>query len=170
MDINNDNCLSYNLNWKSKSLFLYWDLPKNKSLTAIARKLRKSGVLSEVIFWEIFKNKDLLGWDIDRQVIIGNFIVDFFIPELGLIFEIDGSSHNFKYQYDLEREKFLNSLNLEIIQIADIDVKQNIDKVLHYILEKTKSRELHLKNGIKTSTPSASADTPQEGNKSNNDL
>jgi len=56
-------------------------------------KLRKQGILSEVLFWEAFKDKEKIkGYDIDRQVIIGNFIVDFFIAELGLVVEIDGNS------------------------------------------------------------------------------
>ena len=57
-------------------------------------------------------------------MIIGNYIVDFFIPELGLVFEIDGSSHDDKLEYDAERDNFMQSLNLEVIRIPDIDVKK----------------------------------------------
>ena len=67
------------LDWQSSSLFPYWTLPKNKNLNAKAKELRQSGVLSEVIFWQKFNIKsNLSGFDIDRQVIIDNFIVDFF--------------------------------------------------------------------------------------------
>ena len=110
-------------------LFNYFTLPKNKNLKEKAKDLRKAGNLSEVIFWKTFKNKELLGWDIDRQVIIGNYIVDFIINELGLVFEIDGYSHNLKGEYDLERDKYLKSLNLEIIHFRDIEIKKDIENV-----------------------------------------
>jgi hypothetical protein len=66
------------INWQNNSLFPYWTLPKNQKLKERARELRKQGILSEVIFWKKFKDKKALGWDIDKQVIIDNFIVDFF--------------------------------------------------------------------------------------------
>jgi very-short-patch-repair endonuclease len=119
--------------WKSKSLFPYWDLPKNKELTQTARKLRKQGILSEVVFWNKFKNIDLLKYDIDRQVIIGNYIVDFFIAEIGLVIEIDGSTHNDKIGKDKLREEYLESHDLKVIRISDKDVLHKIDKVYVFI-------------------------------------
>src|SRR3989338_8267136 len=113
--------------WNPKSLYPYWEIPKNKLLTDRAKDLRKAGNLSEVIFWQTFKNKKKLGFDIDRQVIIGNYIVDFFIPELGLVFEIDGSSHDNKIEYDSERDSFMQSLNLQVVRISDIDIKNNVN-------------------------------------------
>ena len=68
--------------WNPKSLYPYWEIPKNKLLKERAKELRKAGNLSEVIFWQIFKDKKKIGFDIDRQVIIGNYIVDFFKMEL----------------------------------------------------------------------------------------
>jgi len=131
--------------WDSKSLYPYWEIPKNKLLKERARGLRKAGNLSEVIFWQIFKNKDKLGFDIDRQVIIGNYIVDFFIQELGLVFEIDGSSHDGKVEYDLERDNFMKSLDLKVVRISDIDVKKNIQSVYNIVLKTIQKRENELK-------------------------
>ncbi len=77
--------------------------------------------------------------DIDRQVIIGNYIVDFIINELGLVFEIDGYSHNLKGNYDLERDSYLRSLNLEIIRFKDIEIKkyiENVKKSDKFVIEK----------------------------------
>ena len=107
--------------------------------------MRKAGNLSEVLFWQTFKDKNKLDFDIDRQVIIGNYIVDFFIPELGLVFEIDGSSHDDKLEYDAERDNFMQSLNLEVIRIPDIDVKKNISSVYQLVLETIHKRETELK-------------------------
>jgi very-short-patch-repair endonuclease len=134
------------MKYKEKSLFQFWELPKNKNLTSKAKELRKGGILSEVLFWQHFKNKELIdGWDIDRQVIIGNYIVDFFIAELGMIIEIDGSTHDFKYDYDKVRDSFFDSYELEVIHIKDIEVKRNIDGVHKFILEQIRKREAKLK-------------------------
>ena len=131
--------------WNPKSLYPYWEIPKNKLLKERARELRKAGNLAEVIFWQTFKDKKKIGFDVDRQVIIGNYIVDFFIPELGLVFEIDGSSHDGKIEYDTERDNFMESLNLQIVRISDIDVKKNIQSIYNFVLKTIKERENELK-------------------------
>lgn len=127
--------------WNPKSLYPYWEIPKNKLLEDRAKSLRKAGNLSEVLFWETFKDKKKLGFDIDRQVVIGNYIVDFFIPELGLVFEIDGSSHDDKIEYDAERDAFMKDLNLQVVRILDIDVKKNIASVYKFTLGTIHKRE-----------------------------
>lgn len=82
-------------------------LPKNKNLIPKARNLRKAGILSEVLFWKQVRNKQFYGLDFDRQRIIGNYIVDFYLKNLGLIIEIDGSSHDNKEKYDDKRQQYL---------------------------------------------------------------
>src|SRR3989344_442513 len=127
--------------WNPKSFYPYWEIPKNKLLTERAKHLRKAGNLAEVLFWQIFKDKKKLGFDIYRQVIIGNYIVDFFIPELGLVFEIDGSSHDDKIEYDSERDAFMKDLHLQIIRVLDADVKKNLGSVFQLVLETTQKRK-----------------------------
>ena len=55
----------------------YSQLPYNPKLKEKAKQLRKSGNLSEVIFWNKVKNKQVLNLDFERQKIIGNYIVYF---------------------------------------------------------------------------------------------
>ena len=131
--------------WEKSSLYPYWEIPKNKKLNERARFFRKRGVLSEVLFWKALKNKKEIGFDIDRQIIIGNYIVDFFIPELGLVFEIDGESHSNKELYDKERDIFMQELNLKVVRVSDLDVKNNLSEVYKYILKIIKERERFLK-------------------------
>jgi very-short-patch-repair endonuclease len=100
-------------------------LPYNPKLKDKAKELRQAGNLSEVIMWNMVKNKKLLGLDFDRQKIIGNYIVDFYCANLGLIIEIDGESHDFKGEYDQKREHFLKDLGLEIIHFEDIALKKD---------------------------------------------
>ena len=131
--------------WK----YNYSKLPKNPRLKTKAKELRQAGVLSEVLFWLEFKEKKLLGYDIDRQVIIGNYIVDFFIPELGLVFEIDGESHNYKGEYDIIRENFLKSLHLGIVHFEDIAIKKAMDGVVGQVMLSIRDREKYIESLVR---------------------
>jgi len=131
--------------WNPKSLYPYWEIPKNKLLVSRIKELRKAGNLAEVLFWQTFKDKKKLGFDVDRQVIIGNYIVDFFIPELGLVFEIDGRSHDDKLEYDAERNAFMQDLKLQVVRILDIDVKKNMSSTYQFVLETIRKRKDALK-------------------------
>lgn len=105
-------------------------LPKNKDLLSRSRSLRKGYVLSEVIFWKQVRNKEFHDIDFDRQRIIGNYIVDFYIKSLGLIIEIDGSSHGNKEELDRMEQQFLESLNLKIYRISDFRIKNDLANVM----------------------------------------
>ncbi len=109
------------------------DLPYNPKLKDRAKELRKSNVLSEVIFWNSIKNKQFWGLDFDRQKVIGNYIVDFYLKQLSLIVEIDGISHNDKQDYDEERQKYLESLGLNVIRFNDNDIKRDLTAVIKYL-------------------------------------
>ena len=52
--------------------------------------------LSEVLLWNELKQKNILGYDFDRQRPIGEYIVDFYCKELSLVIEIDGDTHIYR--------------------------------------------------------------------------
>lgn len=145
----------------------YKELPYNPKLKERARELRKAGNLAEVLFWMEVKNNKFLALDFHRQKIIGNYIVDFYCPELNLVIEIDGSSHNDKIEYDEKREQYLISLDLKIIHYNDVDVKKNLNGVMENLKEicgKLLNSPLR-KEKKEENTPSL-RDTPlKEGNK-----
>jgi len=132
----------------------YKSLPYNKALKSKAASLRKAGNLSEALLWLQLKNKQFKGFDFDRQKIIGNFIVDFFCVDNGVVIEVDGDSHDEKYEYDCRRETFLQDLGLTIIHILDIDVKKNIEGVM-LMLEKHSAF-------VKNDHPVTCGDTPPQ--------
>jgi len=136
----------------------YSRLPYNPKLKEKAGKLRKAGNLSEVLFWNRVKNKQLLNLDFERQKIIGNYIVDFYCAELSLVIEIDGESHDFKGEYDNIRDYYLRGLNLKVLHIEDIRIKKDLDSLMNEIY----SFIVQLKQ---ENTPSNQRfATPQEGN------
>ncbi len=66
---------------------------------------RRAGNLSEVIMWKLLKNKNLYGLKFSRQIRIGNYIVDFYCKERKIAIEIDGWSHDNKYEYASRAEQ-----------------------------------------------------------------
>ena len=108
-------------------------IPYKPKLKEAARKLRKSGTLSEVLLWTYLKKKKMRGYDFDRQKPLGNYIVDFFCNELMLAIEIDGCSHNEKSEEDRIRQAKLESLEIRFLRFHDSDIKKNIQGVLWVI-------------------------------------
>ncbi len=114
-------------------------LPLNPNLKIRAKALRQARNLSEVLFWMQVTKGGFHKIDFDRQKVIGNYIVDFYVKRLRLIIEIDGSSHIGKELYDAEREMFLVSLGLTMYRIPVFDIMQYmhvvIDRLEHFIVE-----------------------------------
>jgi very-short-patch-repair endonuclease len=141
-------------------------LPYNPALKQRARELRKAGNLSEVLFWNVVKNKQLNGQDFDRQRVIGNYIVDFYCHEYSLVVEIDGSSHNDKQAYDQARDEYLEALGLKVLHVQDVDVKQNLAGVVALVRQQLNARHtarsLCVVNSQST-TPSLRATPSKEG-------
>jgi very-short-patch-repair endonuclease len=113
----------------------YLDLPANSLLSERARALRKARNFPEVLFWMHVNKKQFHGLDFDRQRIIGNYIVDFYVKALALIIEIDGDSHDGKEAQDDERERWLKSMGCKIIRFPAYMVTNATGQVL-FNLEK----------------------------------
>ena len=106
------------------------NLPYNASLKSRAKALRKAGNFSEVVFWKEVRNKSFWNIDFDRQRIIGNYIVDFYVKALGLVVEIDGEIHNFQEEYDEKREMFLKELGLKVFRISTTKMLFDTENVM----------------------------------------
>jgi very-short-patch-repair endonuclease len=106
------------------------NLPYNVSLKSRAKALRKAGNFSEVVFWKEVRNKSFWNIDFDRQRIIGNYIVDFYVKALGLVVEIDGEIHNFQEEYDEKREMYLKELGLKIFRISTTKMLFDTENVM----------------------------------------
>jgi very-short-patch-repair endonuclease len=105
-------------------------LPANPNFKVRAKALRQARNLSEVLFWIQVTKGGFHKIDFDRQKVIGNYIVDFYVKKLRLIIEIDGSSHIGKEDYDVERERFLVSLGLRMYRISVFDIMRNMHRVI----------------------------------------
>lgn len=101
------------------------NLPFNPHLIPLLKEKRQAGILSEVLFWKKVRAGRFHAIDFDRQRMIGNYIVDFYVKTLGLVIEIDGSSHDEKQVYDGNRQEYLESLGLLVFSITDFDMRNN---------------------------------------------
>lgn len=111
----------------------YMALPFNPALKERAKELRNAGMLHEVLLWRQLKRKNINGLDFDRQKIIGNYIVDFFCSEKGVVIEADGVSHLGKEKNDANRDAYLESLGLVVIRIAVKDIFRNMEGVVAFL-------------------------------------
>ena len=105
------------------------NLPRSSRLNQLSKDKRKAGILPEVLFWKQVRKGSFHKIDFDRQRIIGNYIVDFYVKSLGLIIEVDGSSHDYKQAYDAARQDYLESFGLKVFRCTNFDVKNNINAV-----------------------------------------
>ncbi|MBQ9540653.1 MAG: endonuclease domain-containing protein [Alphaproteobacteria bacterium] len=102
------------------------------NLVNFARSNRRAGNLAEALLWNKLK-QDKLGFTFTRQKPIGNYIADFYCHAKKLVIEIDGFTHGTKYEYDRERDAYMESLGIRVIRITDHDVKRNMSNVLYWI-------------------------------------
>jgi very-short-patch-repair endonuclease len=116
-------------------------IPYNPKLKKIARELRNNSTLSEVLLWNEIKKKSL-GYEFHRQVPINEFIVDFYCPELLLVIEIDGSTHDYNFENDNLRQTKLEELGIKIVRYSDIEVKKSMNEVLRSLENRISEIEL----------------------------
>ncbi|WOD06231.1 endonuclease domain-containing protein [Marinomonas sp. GJ51-6] len=98
--------------------------------------LRKNMTEPERRLWSKIRNRQL-GVKFRRQFGIGQYVVDFYCPEKRLVVEVDGDSHfnDSSATYDLARDAYFNSLNIQVLRFTNLDVMQNLDGVLLVIME-----------------------------------
>ncbi len=108
----------------------YLALKYNPKLNQRARALRQARNLPEVLFWMRVNQGQFFDLDFDRQKIIGNYIVDFYCKSLGLIIEIDGSSHLDREEEDAVREAWLRDQGCRIIRFTSLLIMEHMDQVI----------------------------------------
>lgn len=114
----------------------------NKDLKAFARKLRNDSTLGEVILWNnLLKQKQCLGYQFVRQFSVGNYILDFACRKLKLAIEIDGYSHNFTYEKDIEKDEYLKSIGYKVLRFSEKGIKYDMNNVIRSIELTIKSIE-----------------------------
>lgn len=97
-------------------------VPKRYELIKRSRRLRRNMTRQEKHIWYDYLRK--LPFTINRQMIIGSYIVDFYCAKAGLVIEIDGVQHYWKrqYLYDKKRTEKLESYGLRVIRFTNKEI------------------------------------------------
>lgn len=106
----------------------------NSKLTKNAKELRRNQTKEERHLWYDFLKS--LPFTVNRQKVIGNYIVDFYIASKKLIIELDGSQHyeDKGKKADTIRDKYLNSLDIQVLRYSNYDINTNFEGVCQDIL------------------------------------
>jgi len=94
--------------------------------------MRHNPTEPEKRLWRYLSNAQLGGFKFRRQSVIGNRIVDFFCPSIGLIVEVDGDTHD--AEQDRARDEAALASGFATVRVTNADVMKNMDGVLDSIL------------------------------------
>ena len=117
------------------------------SIVELCRELRQRETPAEKILWYHLRNRKLFDHKFLRQYPIcvesgfGKklfYIPDFYCYKAKLVVEADGPIHNFKKEYDKNREAVLITLGLKIVRFDNEEIINSIDSVLKIIKENLK--------------------------------
>lgn len=76
-----------------------------------------------------------------RQKMIDSFILDFYCSELLLWIEVDGESHEYNQEYDIQRDEKLRHIWVKIIRYRNDDVFNDLEWFRKDVLEEIKIRK-----------------------------
>ena len=102
---------------------------RNPELTDYSQKLRKEMTKEEKHLWYDYLKK--LPETVNRQKVIGSYIVDFCCVEAMLVIELDGEQHYSEkgVEKDAKRDAFLNDLGYHVARFTNHEVNTNFDGV-----------------------------------------
>ena len=100
-----------------------------------AKEMRSDMTPAETKMWRILRGKRFQDLKFKRQVLIGNYIVDFLCEDKKIIIEIDGGQHNeeLNIQSDKNRTRYLENNGYKVLRFWNDEVMKNIDGVMEVI-------------------------------------
>jgi very-short-patch-repair endonuclease len=112
------------------------------TITELCRKLRQLKTPAEKVLWYHLKNRNFVGYKFFRQFPIcaqisidrnSYYIPDFYCSEAKLVIEADGPIHNFKKEYDKNRDEVLKTLGLTILRFTNNEILKDPQSILKSI-------------------------------------
>ena len=103
----------------------------------LAKSLRFNMTKEEVKLWNILRAKRFHNLKFKRQVLVGDYIVDFLCADLMLVIELDGGQHNMDKNIvlDKQRTEYLEQQGYTVLRFWNSDVWNNIEGVCAIIEE-----------------------------------
>ena len=110
-------------------------LEYNEKLLRISQNLRKNMTPEEKRLWyEFFK---LLPITVNRQKMIADYVVDFYIHSANIVIEIDGIQHETRKNKasDEIRDSKLTSLGITVLRYSNTSIRDDFNYVCDDILK-----------------------------------
>ena len=121
-------------------------VPYDPRLKDRARQLRKTQTDAEEVLWQqVLRNRQLLGYKFLRQKPVQFFILDFYCSKLLLGIELDGGIHDNRKEYDRDRTYILNSLGIKVIRYKNHDILNRLGDVIKSIEKQIEIRRKEIK-------------------------
>ena len=107
-----------------------------------AKEMRSNMTPAETKMWRILRGKRFQDLKYKRQVLIGNYIVDFLCEDKKIIIEIDGGQHNeeLNIQSDKNRTRYLENNGYKVLRFWNNEVMKNIDGVMEVIFREVEGK------------------------------
>jgi very-short-patch-repair endonuclease len=112
------------------------DQTTKRALVQQARTLRRLATPAERLLWRHVRGNQL-GVRVRRQQPVGPFIVDFFVPAVRVVIEIDGSVHDPAHERvrDAERQRQLEAVGFRVLRFRNDEVLADPNGVLARLKE-----------------------------------
>ncbi len=104
-------------------------------LVETARALRKQQTPAETIFWELVRNRRLLGLKFRRQHQLGDYVADFYCHEHRLVIELDGGVHATKRKKDHKRDAWMKAQGFTVLRFHNEELLDDPESVLRAIAD-----------------------------------
>ena len=101
----------------------------NPVLKPYSQKLRKEMMKEERHLW--YDYLKTLPVTINRQKVVGKYILDFYCAKTKTAIEIDGSQHFEKegIEKDVERDAYLKEQGIKVLRYSNYDINRNFEAV-----------------------------------------
>ncbi|MBQ7139237.1 MAG: endonuclease domain-containing protein [Clostridia bacterium] len=126
---------------------------RNAKLTPNAKTLRKTMTKEERRLW--YDCLKRLPVTVNRQKVLGRYIVDFYCASAKIVIELDGSQHfeEAALEADQERDAYLSNLGLTVLRYTNLQVNRSFKEVCEDVYR-------HIMQAS-TSSPAAAGASPQ---------
>ena len=102
--------------------------------------MRSCPTWSEARLWRAISGRKL-GVQFRRQVVIGEFIVDFLAPSARLAIEVDGPYHTQRKAADARRDRALARLGYRVLRLSDELVRSDLPEAVRRIRDALGARQ-----------------------------
>ena len=115
-----------------------------KDTKDLRQGLRLTATPAEVTLWQFLKKSQVGGLKFRRQHSVGEFVLDFYCPEIKLDLELDGEVHNspMAYERDMKRTQYLNHLGISVLRYHNDVVFNNVQGIIDSILHFAGNKEI----------------------------